>query len=58
MCDEFVEIVDRYGDDWCIWIIVVDGDVSDEDLIVCEDVVVIIIEMGYVKCIKIDLYCS
>lgn len=58
VCDEFVEIVDRYGDDWCIWIIVVDGDVSDEDLIVCEDVVVIIIEMGYVKCIKIDLYCS
>lgn len=56
--DELAEIVDRHGDDRRTRIIAADGDVSDEDLIAREDVVVTITETGYAKRTKTDLYRS
>ena len=52
------EIVDKYGDDRRTRIIAADGEVSDEDLIAREDVVVTITETGYAKRTKTDLYRS
>ncbi len=56
--DELAEIVEKYGDDRRTRIIAADGDVSDEDLIAREDVVVTITETGYAKRTKTDLYRS
>ncbi|HEY5856236.1 MAG TPA: intein-containing DNA gyrase subunit A [Aldersonia sp.] len=56
--DELEEIVDKYGDDRRTRIIAADGEVSDEDLIAREDVVVTITETGYAKRTKTDLYRS
>src|SRR5580692_1808349 len=56
--DELSEIVDKHGDDRRTRIIAADGDVSDEDLIACEEVVVTITETGYAKRTKTDLYRS
>ena len=56
--DELTEIVDTHGDDRRTRIIAADGDVSDEDLIAREDVVVTITETGYAKRTKTDLYRS
>ncbi|HXA11991.1 MAG TPA: DNA gyrase subunit A, partial [Mycobacterium sp.] len=56
--DELGEIVEKYGDDRRTRIIAADGDVSDEDLIAREDVVVTITETGYAKRTKTDLYRS
>ena len=56
--DELGEIVEKYGDDRRTRIIPADGDVSDEDLIAREDVVVTITETGYAKRTKTDLYRS
>ncbi|EUA93405.1 DNA gyrase, A subunit [Mycobacterium ulcerans str. Harvey] len=56
--DELAEIVDKHGDDRRTRIIAADGDVSDEDLIAREDVVVTITETGYAKRTKTDLYRS
>ncbi|RVW02066.1 DNA gyrase subunit A [Rhodococcus xishaensis] len=56
--DELTEIVDKYGDDRRTRIIAADGDVTDEDLIAREDVVVTITETGYAKRTKTDLYRS
>lgn len=56
--DELTEIVDKYGDDRRTRIVAADGDVSDEDLIAREDVVVTITETGYAKRTKTDLYRS
>ncbi|WP_327142961.1 DNA gyrase subunit A [Nocardia sp. NBC_01327] len=56
--DELTEIVDKYGDDRRTKIIASDGDVTDEDLIAREDVVVTITETGYAKRTKTDLYRS
>ncbi|MEV6068278.1 DNA gyrase subunit A [Nocardia sp. NPDC052001] len=56
--DELAEIVDKYGDDRRTRIIAADGDVTDEDLIAREDVVVTITETGYAKRTKTDLYRS
>ncbi len=53
---ELDEIVDRYGDDRRTKIIPHDGDVSMEDLIAEEDVVVTITRGGYAKRTKTDLY--
>ncbi|MBV9853051.1 MAG: DNA gyrase subunit A [Streptosporangiaceae bacterium] len=47
--DELREIVTRYGDDRRTEIIAYDGDVTDEDLIAEEDVVVTISHGGYAK---------
>lgn len=56
--DELKEIVDKHGDDRRTRIVAADGEVSDEDLIVREDVVVTITETGYAKRTKTDLYRS
>src|SRR5436305_7270731 len=56
--DELKEIVDKYGDDRRTRIVPADGEVSDEDLIAREDVVVTITETGYAKRTKTDLYRS
>ncbi len=54
--DELREIVEKYGDDRRTVIIPADGDVTDEDLIAREDVVVTITETGYAKRTRTDLY--
>jgi DNA gyrase subunit A len=54
--DELNEIVERYGDDRRTRLIPHDGDVSMEDLIAMEDVVVTITRTGYAKRTKTDLY--
>ena len=56
--DELGEIVEKHGDDRRTRIIAADGDVSDEDLIAREEVVVTITETGYAKRTKTDLYRS
>jgi len=55
---KLAEIVDKHGDDRRTRIIAADGDVTDEDLIAREDVVVTITETGYAKRTKTDLYRS
>ena len=54
--DELTEIVDKYGDDRRTRMMPYDGDVSMEDLIAVEDVVVTITRTGYAKRTKTDLY--
>ncbi|CQD07467.1 DNA gyrase subunit A [Mycobacterium europaeum] len=56
--DELAEIVEKHGDDRRTRIVAADGEVSDEDLIAREDVVVTITETGYAKRTKTDLYRS
>src|SRR6478735_536587 len=54
--DELTETVDKYGDDRRTRLVPYDGDVSMEDLIAVEDVVVTITRTGYAKRTKTDLY--
>jgi DNA gyrase subunit A len=54
--DELGEIVERYGDERRTEIVAFDGDVTDEDLIAEEDIVVTITNGGYAKRTKTDLY--
>jgi DNA gyrase subunit A len=56
--EELAEIVARFGDDRKTQIIPFDGEVSMEDLIAREDVVVTITRTGYAKRTKVDLYRS
>jgi DNA gyrase subunit A len=56
--EELGEIVARWGDDRKTQIIPFDGEVSMEDLIAREDVVVTITRTGYAKRTKVDLYRS
>ena len=56
--EELSEIVRKYGDERRTRIIPADGEISDEDLIPEEDVVVTITETGYAKRTKTDLYRS
>ena len=56
--DELKEIVEKHGDERRTRIVPADGEVSDEDLIAREDVVVTITETGYAKRTKTDLYRS
>ncbi|MCZ7440635.1 DNA gyrase subunit A [Micromonospora sp. WMMC241] len=56
--DELGEIVAKWGDDRRTKIIPFDGEVSMEDLIAREDVVVTITRTGYAKRTKADLYRS
>ncbi|MEV4507786.1 DNA gyrase subunit A [Dactylosporangium sp. NPDC049525] len=56
--EELAEIVARRGDDRRTQIIPFDGEVSMEDLIAREDVVVTITRTGYAKRTKVDLYRS
>ena len=53
---ELAEAVERYGDDRRTRLVPYDGDVSVEDLIAVEDVVVTITRTGYAKRTKTDLY--
>ena len=53
---ELAEITEKYGDDRRTEIVAYDGDVSVEDLIAEEDVVVTITHGGYAKRTKADLY--
>ena len=54
--EELGEIVDKYGDERRTGFVAWDGDVTDEDLIAEEDVVVTITSGGYAKRTKTDLY--
>ncbi len=54
--DEMNGIVEKYGDERRTKLIPYDGDVSMEDLIADEDVVVTITRTGYAKRTKTDLY--
>jgi DNA gyrase subunit A len=56
--DELEEIVEKHGDKRRSRIVPADGEVSDEDLIAREEVVVTITETGYAKRTKSDLYRS
>jgi DNA gyrase subunit A len=53
---ELAEITEKFGDDRRTEIVAYDGDVSMEDLIAEEDVVVTITRGGYAKRTKVDLY--
>jgi DNA gyrase subunit A len=53
---ELQEIVDKYGDERRTRITSADGDLSDEDFIPQEDVVVTITHGGYAKRTRADLY--
>jgi DNA gyrase subunit A len=56
--DELAEIVERFGDDRRTRFVPNEGDVSVEDLIAEEEVVVTITRTGYAKRTKSDLYRS
>ncbi len=56
--DELGEITDKYGDDRRTEIVPFDGDMSMEDLIPEEDVVVTITRGGYAKRTRVDAYRS
>lgn len=56
--DELGEIVARWGDERRTKIVPYEGEVSMEDLIAREDVVVTITRTGYAKRTKVDLYRS
>jgi DNA gyrase subunit A len=56
--DELNEIVERYGNDRRTRLVPFDGDMSMEDLIAAEDVVVTITKTGYAKRTKTDLFRS
>ena len=54
--DELKEIVDKHGDERRTEIVPATGDVTDEDLIARENVVVTITSTGYAKRTKVDSY--
>ncbi len=56
--DELAEIVAKYGDDRRTQIVPFDGDMSMEDLIPAEDVVVTVTRGGYAKRTKVSEYRS
>ncbi len=56
--EELAEITDKYGDERRTDFVAWDGDVTDEDLIAEEEVVVTITSGGYAKRTKADLYRS
>ncbi|GAB3580159.1 DNA gyrase subunit A [Calidifontibacter terrae] len=56
--DELAEIVTKYGDDRRTQIVPFDGDMSMEDLIPAEDVVVTVTRGGYAKRTKVSEYRS
>lgn len=56
--DELAEVVEKYGDDRRSKIVGAIGEVSEEDLIARENVVVTITSTGYAKRTKVDSYKS
>ena len=55
---ELVEIRDRFGDERRTRIVAAEGEISDEDLIPLQDVVVTITHAGYVKRVPLSTYQS
>ncbi|MDQ1711917.1 MAG: gyrase subunit [Frankiaceae bacterium] len=53
---ELAEIVEKYGDERRSRFVAAEGDLSDEDLIAQEDVVVTVTRGGYAKRTKTDVY--
>jgi DNA gyrase subunit A len=58
VAEELAEITDKYGDERRTDFVAWDGDVTDEDLIEVQDVVVTITSGGYAKRTRSDLYRS
>ncbi|MCP5837631.1 DNA gyrase subunit A, partial [Klebsiella pneumoniae] len=56
--NELREIVEKYGDERRTQIVAATGDVTEEDLIARENVVVTITSTGYAKRTKVDAYKS
>lgn len=56
--EELAEIVDKYGDERRTRIVAAMGDVTEEDLIARENVVVTITSTGYAKRTKVDAFRS
>ena len=56
--EELAEVTDRFGDERRTNFVASEGDVSDEDLIAEEDIVVTITAGGYAKRTRADLYRS
>ncbi|MFC5998863.1 DNA gyrase subunit A [Quadrisphaera sp. GCM10027208] len=56
--EELAEIVDKYGDERRTRVVPFDGDMSMEDLVPQEDVVVTITRGGYAKRTRVDQYRS
>ncbi|WP_025251491.1 DNA gyrase subunit A [Corynebacterium vitaeruminis] len=56
--DELKEIVEKYGDERRTQIVAATGEVTEEDLIARENVVVTITSTGYAKRTKVDAYKS
>ncbi|UER55552.1 DNA gyrase subunit A [Kineosporiaceae bacterium SCSIO 59966] len=56
--EELTEIVDKYGDERRTRVVPFDGDMSMEDLVPQEDVVVTITRGGYAKRTRVDQYRS
>jgi DNA gyrase subunit A len=54
--DELLEIQERYGDDRRTEIVQAEGDISIEDLIADEDVVVTVSHQGYIKRVQLNEY--
>jgi DNA gyrase subunit A len=54
--DELAEIAEKYGDERRTRFVAAEGDLSDEDLIAQEDVVVTVTRGGYAKRTKTDVY--
>ena len=53
---ELAEVVEKYGDERRTQIVAAEGDVTEEDLIARENVVVTITSTGYAKRTKVDAY--
>ncbi|WJY66967.1 DNA gyrase subunit A [Corynebacterium auris] len=58
VAEELREIVDKYGDERRTQLVAATGDVTEEDLIARENVVVTITSTGYAKRTKVDSYKS
>ncbi|WKK60618.1 DNA gyrase subunit A [Corynebacterium sp. P3-F1] len=58
VADELAEVVDKHGDERRTRLVAATGDVTEEDLIACENVVVTITATGYAKRTKVDAYKS
>jgi DNA gyrase subunit A len=58
IAEELTEIVDKFGDERRTRLVPAEGDMSIEDLIAQEDVVVTVTRGGYAKRTKTDLYRS
>jgi len=58
VADELKEVVDKHGDERRTRLVAASGDVTEEDLIARENVVVTITATGYAKRTKVDAYKS